>query len=467
VTPFTISLDELLASTGGTLVGAKVDESFTGATLDGRNARPGEIYFAIVGDRHDGHEFTGQAVAAGAKALVVQKGRRAGGWAVTLVEVDDTRLAMGALARAVRRRSRAKVVAVTGSTGKTTTKGLIASMLSGVAGPSAVVATEGSLNNETGVPQTLLRLREGHRFAVVEMGMRGLGQIDYLCQLAEPDVGVVVNAGVAHVGVVGSVADIARGKSEVWARLPAHGMAVYPHADARLRDHALERGVPVERHATFGHEAGATVQIVRVVTRGTGGSEVELVIRGRTVKLRVPLVGRHNVDNAACALAAAVALDVDLAQACRGLEHATAPRHRSELTEIGGRHVLVDCYNANPTSMRAALETLAELRAGHRAVAILGDMLELGATEEEEHAEVGRLAARLGLDALVAFGERARHTARAASSAGLWHIVESNDPVQAARVAASWTEPGDWILVKASRGMRLERVIEALREIVV
>ena len=463
---FSITLDELVAATGGTVV-STVDEAFTGVTLDGRTARTGDIYFAIIGERHDGHEYAGQAVAAGCKALVVQRGRRAGGWAVTIVEVDDTRLAMGALARAIRRRASARVVAVTGSTGKTTTKELISAMLAGVAGPAAVLATEGSLNNETGVPQTLLRLRAHHEFAVVEMGMRGLGQIDYLCQLAEPDLGVVVNAGSAHVGVVGSVEEIARAKSEVWARLPAHGVAVYPHGDARLRTLALERGVPAERHATFGEEADATVQVQRVTARGAAGSDVELRARGRVLRFRVPLVGRHNVDNAACALAVAVALNLEVLHATRGLEQAAPARQRSELAEIGGRHVLIDCYNANPTSMRAALSTLAELRGAGRGVAVLGDMLELGSHEEEEHTRVGRLTAELGLHALVAVGERSRAAARAASAAGLSHIVETDDPLQAARVVASLTEPGDWILFKASRGMRLERVIEALRGIVV
>jgi UDP-N-acetylmuramyl pentapeptide synthase len=299
------------------------------------------------------------------------------------------------------------------------------------------------------------------------MGMRGLGQIDYLCQLAEPEIGVVVNAGVAHVGVVGSAEDIARGKSEIWSRLRPPGWAIFPHADSRLRALAIEHGVPEERHATFGEGEGATVRIARVAARGTAGSDVEIRARGRSLRLRVPLVGRHNVENAACALAVAVALDVDLQAAARGIEHAAPPRQRSELTEIGGRHLLVDCYNANPTSMRAALDTLAELRGSHRAVAVLGDMLELGASETDEHERVGRLAAKVGVDALVTLGDRARHVARAASAAGLWQIVETNDPTQAARVVASWTEPGDWILVKASRAMRLERVIEAFREIVV
>jgi UDP-N-acetylmuramoyl-tripeptide--D-alanyl-D-alanine ligase len=324
-----------------------------------------------------------------------------------------------------------------------------------------VLATEGSLNNETGVPLTLLRLRPHHRFAVVEMGMRGLGQIDYLTGIAEPEVGVIVNAGVAHVGVVGSVEAIADGKSEIWRRGARH--AVFPHTDLRLAQRAARTDA---RPVTFGGD-GATVRVVDAVARGTAGYDVVVQAGSQKLELRVPLVGRHNVDNAACALAVAVALELDLEAAARGIANARPGKQRGEIAEIGGRQVLVDCYNANPASMRAALATLAQLGAGRVAVAVLGDMLELGDTEEEEHRAIGRELAGLGIARLVTLGERARDIARAARAAGVPHVevVNVDDAEGAARLAASWTEPGDWILVKASRGMRLERVVAALREV--
>ncbi len=225
--------------------------------------------------------------------------------------------------------------------------------------------------------------------------MRGLGQIEYLTQFAQPDVGVVVNVGTAHVGVVGSVEAIAKGKSEIWGRLPEGGAAIYPHGDARLTALAHERA-PAARHLTFGEEAEADVRLVSVEPRGVEGSDAVVAVRGRNLNVRVPLVGRHNALNATCALAVAVALGVDLDAAVRGIATATPAAQRSEVRTIGGRHVLVDCYNANPASMKAALSTLADLAAetkGSRGVAVLGDMLELGSTENGEHAALGKLVA--------------------------------------------------------------------------
>ena len=445
-----ISVDDVVTATGGTV--ARTDaRAFGGVTIDGRTARRGDLYFAIRGESLNGHAYVGQAAAAGAEGFVVERDVDVGG---TVVRVDDARVALGKVARLLRRRWPGRLVGVTGSTGKTTTKQLIAAML-GAVGP--VLATEGSLNNETGVPLTLARLRPEHRFAVVEMGMRGLGQIDYLAEIAEPDVGVVVNAGVAHVGVVGSVEAIARGKAEIWGRLRDGGAAVYPHCDARLA--ALARG----RRFTFG--PGGDVAVMGYTPRGASGADVTFRVRGREVAGRVPLVGRHNAENAACALAVALALDVDLDAALAGLATATPAKQRGEIEIMGGRHVIIDCYNANPTSMRAALQTLVELAAGERAVAVLGDMLELGATEEDEHAAIGRAAHELGVERIITLGERARDIARAARAAGVPEVkvVNVDDIVGAAALAASWAGPTGWILVKASRGMRLERVVEALR----
>ncbi|MBI4511861.1 MAG: UDP-N-acetylmuramoyl-tripeptide--D-alanyl-D-alanine ligase [Deltaproteobacteria bacterium] len=473
--PLVLTLDELCAATSGTPC-VRGAERFTGVTIDGRTARAGDIYFAIVGENHDGHAFCGQAAEAGASAVVVRRGRAPSLNGVTVVEVDDPRVALGALARHVRRALATRVVAITGSTGKTTTKGLIATFLRGAFGDTAVLATDGSLNNETGVPLTLLRLRPQHRYAVVEMGMRGLGQIDYLAKWAEPEVGVVLNAGVAHVGLVGSLDAIAEGKSEIWGSLPSHGAAVLPEGDHRLLRLATERA-PRARKLTFGDGPGATVCIVGVTTRGQEGSDFDLEIRSgngvpHSLRCHVSLVGRHNVTNAACAVAVGVALGLDeksLGKGIQALAQARPEGQRCEIRKMGGRNLLVDCYNANPASMKAAIETLADLASQvtvSRAVAVLGDMLELGESETVEHERLGAILHERGIQRLIAVGERASHAARAARAHGLTHVFETADPVQAARTLASWTDPGDWILIKASRGVRLERVVSALAEVV-
>jgi UDP-N-acetylmuramoyl-tripeptide--D-alanyl-D-alanine ligase len=449
-----IDLDTVSAETGGHVT-RRAAPHFTAVGIDGRAITPGQLYVAIVGERHDGHDFCAQAVAAGAAGLVVGRHRTPRDLAVSCVEVDDTRVALGQIAREVRHRSGARVVAVTGSAGKTTTTHLAAAALAGAVGADGVLSTQGSLNNETGVPLTLLGLRK-HRFGVIEMGMRRVGDIGYLVGFAEPDVGVVVNAGVAHLGVAGSPERIARGKSEVFLGART---AIYPADDARLRALAEERGVAPAHHVTFGWAPDAMVRVVD--TRPDGATRQHITVRAPSgdASFTLPLPGRHNAGNAACALAVCHALGLDLASAAAGLAQTKVPAHRSTVIELGGRHVIDDCYNANPASMRAAIDTLVELAPRGRAVAVVGDMLELGAAEADEHEQLGRLLAERGVAHVAVLGAQRAHVARGYGPGALL----TDDPTEAARAVARWTDAGDWVLVKASRGMRLERVLDALR----
>ena len=429
--------------------------TFSRVVIDSRIAAPGDLYVAIRGEQHDGHAFCDGAIAAGATGVLVEPGRGPGGLGsqgdAAVIERPDTRVALGEIARSIRRRWGKPVIGVTGSTGKTTTKELIAAALS-VAG--CPLATRGSLNNETGVPLTLLRLRDHFDYAVIEMGMRGLGQIAYLCDVAEPDVGVVVNAGVAHIGVVGSVEDIARGKAEMFAHLPPTGCAVYPAGDPRLAEYASGAA----RAISFGDDASADVRLTAYAPAGqtptTAGTDITIVARGEERSLRLPLVGRHNGINAACAVAAALAAGVSVDDAVRGLANARAPWGRSALARVACRNLLVDCYNANPTSMDAALATLADLRGDARAVAVLGDMLELGDDAPAAHTAAGLRARELGI-AVVALGNFR------AELGG----TPADDPDHAARLVLDATADDDWVLVKASRGMKLERVVDALAKL--
>ena len=454
----------LARDAGGELVGSPnvmVDRY----VIDSRGAAPGALYIAIRGETHDGHRFCLDAIKAGATAVMVDReGKR---WAPAVapdllapelrnvptaaIVVEDTRAALGAIARAHRRAwasTTNKLVAITGSAGKTTTKELTRAALA-MAGTTH--AAEGSLNNETGLPLTLLGLRLFHQFGVVEMGMRGLGQIEYLTKIAEPDVAVVVNAGSAHIELLGSTDAIAQAKGEIWIGLKQGGTVVRPAADLRL-DHWSRLHAPHARHVTFGDGEG-DVALVEYTATDAGSLSV-LDVFGERRNLKMQMVGKHAALDACAAIAAAHAAGASLDQAIAGIERALPVTMRGEVVELGGRKVIVDCYNANPASMAAALRTLAERAKSAPAIAVLGDMLELGAHSVDAHREVGKLAKELGIT-VIALGEAAKEIG------GAEHVAT---PADAADRALSLTESGGWILLKASRGMKLERVLEAMKE---
>jgi murE/murF fusion protein len=438
--------------------------------IDSRAVKPGSLYVAIRGEKHDGHRFCLDAIKAGATAVMVDtEGKR---WApaaspdllapelrsrdTAAIVVDDTRIALGKLARAHRRAWAKKLIAITGSSGKTTTKELTraALMMTGT-----TLAAEGSLNNETGVPLTLLGLRLFHQYGVVEMGMRGLGQIEYLTKIAEPDVAVVVNAGSAHIELLGSTDAIAEAKAEIWVGLRPGGTVIRPAGDERLerlsRIHA-----PGARHVTFGFAGEGAPDVALVEYAATpSGSHVVLDVFGERRELDLQLVGKHVAIDACAALAAAHAIGASITDSLAGLSRALPPAMRGEVVELGGRHVIVDCYNANPGSMAAALRTLAERAKGGVAIAVLGDMLELGDHAKTAHTEIGARAKSLGVD-VVALGDQAPAVVAAAGGTA----VAVADPIVAAETALARTEKGGWILLKASRGMRLERVLDAMKE---
>jgi MurE/MurF fusion protein len=444
------SLGALAADTGGELLHGTIDTRASRVVIDSRIAAPGDLYVAIRGEVHDGHAFCADALAKGAVAVVVDK--QVPPPKVPAIVVDDTRIAIGAIAREHRRNWTGKLVAVTGSAGKTTTKELVRSAL---AEAGATHAGEGSLNNETGVPLTLLGLRPFHAYGVVEMGMRGTGQIEYLTGIAEPDVAVVINAGTAHIELLGSTDAIAAAKSEIWLGLRDGGTIVLPADDPRLAEHARTHR-PKARRVTFG-DGEADVALVEYAPTPAGGRLV-LDVFGARHELQLALIGRHAALDACAALAAAHAAGASIVQALAGIARARPARLRGELVDVAGRHVIVDCYNANPASMTAALKALAER--GKRTLAVVGDMLELGSHAPDAHRGIGELAKQLGI-AVVAIGEHAKTVAQAAGR----DADVAADPAAAAARALARTEPGDWILLKASRGMRLERVLDAMKAV--
>jgi len=444
--------------------GARGDQ-FAGAAADSRQVAAGELFFALAGERVDGFAFAAQAVAAGAAAVVVQQGRGipAGCADVAVIAVPDPLKALADLARFVRGRFAGHVIGVTGSNGKTTTKELIAAALRPL---GAVLRTPGNFNTDVGLPLTVLSASGQEAAWVLEMAMRGRGEIALLAEIARPQIGVITNVAAAHLETLGSLEEVARAKGELYAALPAFGFAVLPADEPLIAAQASHLADRQKIH--FGGPRAGEVCVLDVIPAGALGSVVRFGAWGRPVVVRLPLPGLHNARNAAAALAVSGAAGAPLLEAARALQTLTLPPHRSAPVAAGGRTILDDCYNANPASMRAALAALAASTGAGRPFAILGDMLELGPDAEVLHRQVGAAAAGVGhVAGLCAVGPLSAAMIAGARAAGLdpARAVAAATPEEAAATVAPWTRPGDWILVKASRGMKLEAAVVALQRL--
>ena len=415
-------------------------------TIDSRAVLPGDLFVGLPGETHDGGRFAAQALAAGAWGVLVAPEHapaQAGGVVLAAGEPLD---ALQQLARAWRRHLGAQTIAITGSTGKTSTKDILAALLEP---HRRTFVSRGNFNTEIGLPLELLAAPEGTQALVLEMGMRGAGQIAELAAIAEPDVGVIVNVGPAHLELLGSIEAIAAAKAELIADLRAGATAVIPADEPLLDPHRRDDVVTV----TFGPGGD-----VRLVAQDADGN-VEIDAQGERIALRLDFRQAHLRGNLLAAVAAARAIGV----APAGELTVAFSGRRGERTRLrSGVTVIDDCYNANPMSMRAALDDLAATAGEGRRVAVLGDMLELGPEEARFHAEIGAHAATLGVDLLVAVGPRSRGIADAFGTEGETQVVA--DAAQAAVLVPKLVRAGDTVLVKASRGVGLERVAEALAD---
>ena len=465
-----LTLAEIAAAVDGAVLDGPAELTVTGpAFLDSRVVEPGGLFVAFIGERADGHDHAAAAVASGAAAVLA--GRPVG---VPAVVVPDPGEALARLARhLLDRLPDVRVVAVTGSQGKTSTKDLLAAVL---ADSAATVATRGSFNNELGLPLTVLRADETTRFLLLEMGARGAGHLRALCQVAPPDVSLVLNVGKAHLGEFGSQAAIAEAKGEIVEALEAEGVAVLNVDDPLVS--AMARRTS-GRVVSFGTGEAADVRLAEVELDDRGRPRCLLVADGRSVPLAMRLVGEHQAVNAAAAAATALAVGIPLADACRSLAQVESlSRWRMEVrTRPDGVTVVNDAYNANPDSTAAALRALAAMArranaAGGRTIAVVGEMRELGESSDAEHAEVGRLAVHLGIQHVVAVGEAARavhlgaRAERGRPGADPDHQGEEPVFVADSDAAIAWlaahVRPGDAVLVKASRGASLDVVADAL-----
>jgi UDP-N-acetylmuramoyl-tripeptide--D-alanyl-D-alanine ligase len=450
------SIQELVRATEGALVSGDLGVPVAGVSIDSRTLQVGEAFFAIVGHRLDGHAYLADAAARGAACVVVHALPDEPPANVPLVLVEDTTRSLGRLAAWHRSRFAVPVVAITGSIGKTTAKELTAAVL---ATRWDVLKPASSFNNQWGLPLTLLRLGAEHGAAVVELGTNQAGEIATLSAIARPTIGVVTMVAAVHTEFLGSIEGVREEKAALVRALSPAGIAVLNADDPRVASMA---GEAKGRVVTFGRAAGATVRVAGEPTDTDEGFAFTLEVGGRRQPLSVAFAGRHNVINALAAAAVGVALELSLEDIARGLAAARPVGGRGIWKRAGEVTILDDTYNASPASVRAALDTLAARRAGRRAVVVLGDMLELGALSDAAHREVGRLVAALPADEFVGMGKAAALTVEAARAAGLADAHHAPTFEAAVAHLLKRLSPGDVVLVKGSRGMRMERVVDAL-----
>jgi UDP-N-acetylmuramoyl-tripeptide--D-alanyl-D-alanine ligase len=460
------TLEEVLKATDGRLLQGKEKTSFGGISTDSRTVATGELFVALQGNRFDGHHYALEALKKKAGGVVIEEDKtrdiRWNGFRPSVViAVKDTLRALGDIARERRRTYETPVVALTGSNGKTTTKDMISACLE-TAFP--VLKTKGNLNNLIGLPLTLLNLTERERVVVLEMGMNVPGEIRRLTEIAEPDVGLITNIDKVHLEGMGSLERIKEEKGELFRRMRKDGTILVNQDDPRVIDLASDyQGQKI----TFGMDHPAEVMASEVRLRGAAGTSFILMMEGGTMEINLPLLGKHFVPNALSAIAAASLFGIELEKVKEALEHVPPSPMRMEVLRLKeGVTLINDAYNANPRSMELALEILSEMKGEGRAIAVLGDMLELGDFSLEAHQHIGKRVAELSVDVLLALGEEAPVLVESAIRQGMdlekAKIVEGH--VEAISLLRKMVREGDWILIKGSRRMGMEKITEGLME---
>jgi len=427
-----------------------------GYSIDSRTLAPGDLFIAIAGERFDGHEYVQAALEKGAVGAIVAAGKDVGGDPLRLLRVEDTVKALQLLGAAARRLWGKPLLAVTGSAGKTTTKEILAHIL---ATRFRVMKSSGNLNNHIGLPLQLLKLEAEHDLAVVEMGMNHAGEIRALGALAHHDLAVVTTVAPVHLEFFGSLKEIARAKYEIIETLHSGGVAVLNADDEYVCQFGRDfKGKVV----TFGIKRAADVSARNIKLNGAEGSTFDLVAGSVEEPVTFPLVGEHNIYNALAAAAAAIERGLTPSQAAVALSSIAPPDKRGQVLQIGGATIINDCYNSNPRALAAMVDTLASMKAQRR-ILVVGEMLELGPTAEALHRESGKHAAEKKIDLVIGVRGMARAVAEAACGAGTQaQFVET--PEQAGEWLAQNLRPGDAVLLKASRGVKLERALEILQE---
>jgi UDP-N-acetylmuramoyl-tripeptide--D-alanyl-D-alanine ligase len=440
------------------IMGAKLEADsghlpVTGYSIDSRAIKPHELFFAIKGDRFDGHDFVTAALDRGAEAAVVSNDFVGSG---NLLRVHDPLAALQTLARKVRQVWGKPVIGVTGSAGKTTTKEAIAQVL---ATKYKVLKSEGNFNNHIGLPLQLLRIQPDTEYYVSEMGMNHAGEIAELAKIAEPNVGVVTLVAPVHLEFFDSIAGIAKAKKELIDALSADRIVVLNKDDEFVSRFNEGRGGPA---IYFAINSPADVRAENVMEHGGAGSEFDLVINGERMRTRLPLVGRHNIYNALAAVAVGISQGIPSKQAAEALSQLMPTDKRGQIVEIGGATVINDCYNSNPKALESMVDALTGIKA-ERHIVVAGEMLELGTAGEELHRQCGRYIAQRGVSKLIGVRGLAAPMVEAAREAGLTAEFFAT-PEEAGEWLAREAKKGDAVLLKASRGVKLEKALDVWKK---
>jgi UDP-N-acetylmuramoyl-tripeptide--D-alanyl-D-alanine ligase len=427
-----------------------------GYSIDSRTLNAGDLFIAIAGERFDGHQYVQAALEKGAVGAIVEAGKHVAGDPLRLLQVEDSLKALQLLGAAARRLWGKPLLAVTGSAGKTTTKEILAHIL---ATRFRVMKSSGNLNNHIGLPLQLLKLEAEHDLGVVEMGMNHAGEIRALGALAHHDLAVVTTVAPVHLEFFGSLAEIARAKYEIIETLHSGGVAVLNADDDYVCQFGRDFNGKVVR---FGIKRPADVSAQKVKLNGAEGSTFELVVGSVGEPVTFPLVGEHNIYNALAAAAAAMERGISPSQAAAALSSIAPPDKRGQVLHLNGATIINDCYNSNPRALEAMIDTLASMKAERR-ILVVGEMLELGPTAEALHRECGKHAAEKKIDMVIGVRGMARAVAEAACGSGTQaQFMET--PEQAGEWLARNLHPGDAVLLKASRGVKLERALEMLQD---
>jgi len=448
-----LNLGQIAHMTGAKLEAETGHLPVVGYSIDSRTIKPHELFFAIKGDRFDGHDFVATALDRGAEAAVVSDDFVGSG---NLLRVGDPLVALQTLAHKVRHIWGKTVIGVTGSAGKTTTKEALAQVLST---RYNVMKSEGNFNNHIGLPLQLLRIQPQTEFYVSEMGMNHAGEITELARIAEPNVGVVTMVAPVHLEFFDSIAGIAKAKKELIDALPANGVAILNKDDEFVRHFNDGRS---GRVIYFGLDASAEVRAENITEQGGNGSKFDLLVHGERIRSYLPLVGRHNVYNALAAVAVGLQFGITLKEAAEALAQLAPSDKRGQIVEIGGATVVNDCYNSNPKALEAMVDALMGMPAS-RHIVVAGEMLELGPAGEELHRACGRYMAQHGVTQLIGVRGLAEPMVEAAGESGLAAEFFAA-PEEAGEWLARNAKKGDAVLLKASRGVKLEKAIDVWKK---